>query len=910
MNSPQLASKIGRLGQRWIGKGGLSPHTPPLQSPHTPSFLSLYTPDFLTPTERKSGKYLHDECSFVSLRDVHRLLDVASWFYSKRTDFFPAMDKLLETDPFLTLKKEMKEEDLYNKLSDSVKSIPLYFQSGDSLRSVPLYFQLSDSVRNILLYFQPSDSSSDSVRSILLYFQSSDSVRSILLYFQSSDSVRSILLYFQSSDSPSDSLRSILLYFQPIDSARTFLLYFQPSDSVRSIILYFQSSDSPSDSVRSILLAIGVCYLARLESATRKSYAKAISASICQLMGGKSVTEGVEYLFQQVNMCQDLFTNKVVDPEQHKNIAKNKALKENVFMMIVCIETRIPLFVIGKPGSSKSLSKSMVVDAMKGDASRRKFFKTLKNTYVVSFQCSRYATTSGIVNVFKECASFQDDQDLDKFVSVVVLDEVGLAEDSENMPLKALHPLLENGCVGNEEPAAYKKCAFIGISNWALDPAKMNRGIFIQIGSPNDNELQIIAREICRSSTAVCGHAEQFIGNLAKSYQEICKAKKPEGRDMTEFFGLRDFYSLMKMVVGFARQTGKLNKNQLKHSVKRNFGGFDPDDRKFQPMEIFMRHCPTFEELDNSDDDMPTTDSIGLVQAGLFGTGGTADSRYLLILTENLSVLNVILDEFSAQNLEPEVVFGSRFSDDVSYTQVCHNVYRIKMCMDIGRPVILLNLDDLYESLYDTLNQYFSMWGNKKFVDLGLGTHRVKAFVHDSFRLVLIAEKSKVHSKFPIPLINRLEKHYMSATSLLDEGQKGVRDRLEKWMQKFFNMFPVYMNSQACPMTCESCDTHLSSPYHLVPCHHYIGKCCRDRMTLQQSKTCPKKDCGKALDEDFQWQIDERALKNRQYFEKSNVTSSFIGYSSEMVSLIVKQTSEEVPPLGLSYDKILEEVKA
>ena len=54
--------------------------------------------------------------------------------------------------------------------------------------------------------------------------------------------------------------------------------------------------------------------------------------------------------------------------------------------------------------------------------------------------------------------------------------------------------------------------------------------------------------------------------------------------------------------------------------------------------------------------------------------------------------------------------------------------------MDIGRPVILLNLDDLYESLYDALNQYFSTWGDRKFVDIGLGTHRVKTFVHDDFR--------------------------------------------------------------------------------------------------------------------------------------------------------------------------------
>ena len=34
------------------------------------------------------------------------------------------------------------------------------------------------------------------------------------------------------------------------------------------------------------------------------------------------------------------------------------------------------------------------------------------------------------------------------FVAVVVLDEVGLAEDSPYLPLKALHPLLEDGTEG------------------------------------------------------------------------------------------------------------------------------------------------------------------------------------------------------------------------------------------------------------------------------------------------------------------------------------------------------------------------------------------------------------------------------------------------------------------------------
>ena len=64
------------------------------------------------------------------------------------------------------------------------------------------------------------------------------------------------------------------------------------------------------------------------------------------------------------------------------NIARNQALKENVFMMIVCIELRIPLFLVGKPGSSKSLAKTIVADAMQGDTARFELFKKYKQVDV------------------------------------------------------------------------------------------------------------------------------------------------------------------------------------------------------------------------------------------------------------------------------------------------------------------------------------------------------------------------------------------------------------------------------------------------------------------------------------------------------------------------------------------------
>lgn len=60
------------------------------------------------------------------------------------------------------------------------------------------------------------------------------------------------------------------------------------------------------------------------------------------------------------------------------NIARNTALSENVFMMLVCIELRIPLFVVGKPGSSKSLAKTVVADNMQGERSSSELFKNFK----------------------------------------------------------------------------------------------------------------------------------------------------------------------------------------------------------------------------------------------------------------------------------------------------------------------------------------------------------------------------------------------------------------------------------------------------------------------------------------------------------------------------------------------------
>ena len=80
--------------------------------------------------------------------------------------------------------------------------------------------------------------------------------------------------------------------------------------------------------------------------------------------------------------------------------------------------------------------------------------------------------------------------------------------------------------------------AFIGISNWALDPAKMNRGVMVTRGNPGLEELKLSARGICsnKDKDPVRERLQHYFEPLSQAYMAICK------KQTRQFFGLRDYY--------------------------------------------------------------------------------------------------------------------------------------------------------------------------------------------------------------------------------------------------------------------------------------------------------------------------------------------------------------------------------
>ena len=160
-----------------------------------------------------------------------------------------------------------------------------------------------------------------------------------------------------------------------------------------------KSVDSSIESFELIIatiLALNTCYHVGLQSdQTRKEYREKISEIFMTV--NSLITP--DFILEEINYCYEIFLDEINLPDA---IARNQALKENVFMMIMCVELKIPLFIIGKPGSSKSLAKTLISRKMQGsDRAKSAILNNFKESHLITFQCSPLSTSEMILNTFR-----------------------------------------------------------------------------------------------------------------------------------------------------------------------------------------------------------------------------------------------------------------------------------------------------------------------------------------------------------------------------------------------------------------------------------------------------------------------------------------------------------------------------
>ncbi|RIA81638.1 hypothetical protein C1645_547708 [Glomus cerebriforme] len=453
----------------------------------------------------------------------------------------------------------------------------------------------------------------------------------------------------------------------------------------------YPPSGNPTIITRSYVLALSLCYHSRLyEQDVRKKYRREMG----KILQSHKAYIGENMFATIIREEQEDYINRMQCPP---NTAHNEALLENVLVMIVCILTKIPLFLIGAPGSSKSLAIRLISSNLRGSDSSDKYFRSLPQIYLIPHQGSSSSTSNGIIKVFDKANKYQETTSQQfPVISVVLLDEVGLAETSPFNPLKVLHSLLEPSY-----PATGPTVSVIGISNWRLDNSKSSRALLVQRPQFDLDDLIDTAERLL--NTKVIGPGQRgALEPLAKAYSDYEK----EGQALPNFHGLRDYYALVKRL-----SLNEMTPENIQMALARNFGGTGDNAKLYEDyfgdvLKMFNNHKPWFYKP------IPIEE---LVDSNL----DDSEARHLMVIGKSDSIVNLLSYQLRRRKLDPVVILGSQFPDDkedYSYSVL----RRIMMCVEAGRPLILTDLEMIY---------VFTIYGIK--IILWWGVRKMSNILHE-----------------------------------------------------------------------------------------------------------------------------------------------------------------------------------
>ena len=502
-----------------------------------------------------------------------------------------------------------------------------------------------------------------------------------------------------------------------------------------------------------------------------------------------------------------------------KGIAKNRNLKENIFILFFCIINKIPLITCGKPGRSKTLSFQIIENSLKGSSSKSFFCKQYPKILAYKIQGSLNTTSLEIINIFKKAREAQKNDN--QKIIIVFMDEMGLAEISENNPLKVMHSELE------EED---NKVSFVGISNWFMDASKMNRVIYNVVQDPDENDIIETEIEISKSYDENGENNykkyENIISRISRAYFNFISKKKNENDENQYFHGSRDFYSLIKSIMNdiikYKKELEEKNQNEINvlinriciNNIERNFGGLKNSVNEFKAYfyDGYEIDKNVYNENNNYDVKKCIEENIN-----------DYNSRYLLLITESSlshELVNYILDEINRNNNETTInigndeintnyqkldsikIFnnsfikkkedfkkyysGSKFEADkknILYSNEMLN--KIKYQMETDNILIMNDLETVYPNLYELFNQSYTYLEGKKFVHLG--ESKSLSLVNDKFKVIILVNKNSIKDQEP-PFLNRFEKHIINFSYLLQKEMLELSEEIFSTLKQILNI--------------------------------------------------------------------------------------------------------------------------
>ncbi|CAF1578446.1 unnamed protein product [Rotaria magnacalcarata] len=572
--------------------------------------------------------------------------------------------------------------------------------------------------------------------------------------------------------------------------------------------LKYDENDQP-DAMRCIALSLALIYYFRLPTELDNSKRNDDKTPSREKLGqvlDRTLPDFISTLQGELEKFVNT-ENFLIPP----GVAVNQAIREHIFAIVVCVVTRIPLCIIGDPGQSKTLSFQIVLQNLQGSQlSPKPFCRRLPALDPFFCLGSEYTRSEDVAYVFDRANKREEIYRKIRTDTqcVVFLDEASLP-DEKKMVLKVLHHYLDECQV-----------SFVAVANKSFDAANANRMICVYRSLPSSRDQQVLAYGCLglpittnnRSQTK--SHLDNIIVGLCEGYRRLLV------RDVVpKIFHDRDFIYMLRelrfelpAITSTDDQQTSLNGIQpvaLLHALEDNFNGINQNQFR-SLVELFFqevnKECPNFRLSTGRHNRNIYRDVPNVLQESmkLDSRRRRLYGRYKLIIdeSEDDSAIRLLLQTgiLDSDRNRTTIFRMSDFADDAdNELRSVEILSSIKLCMEIGKTILMVNTSRIHGSLYDVFNQNFSIMATgdtrKIFSKVSIGAKTVDVIVHEDFQCIVHIKRNEL-ATISAPFLSRFQKYSLSISDFyrirlqkLPKAEQEVLKNVEKETQSFIEHF-------------------------------------------------------------------------------------------------------------------------
>jgi len=550
-----------------------------------------------------------------------------------------------------------------------------------------------------------------------------------------------------------------------------------------------------------MLLTIAIVYYVRLDAFYRKKLLGVIGAID---LGTVYEDDTLDKVFLK---AMDLVVNETSVPS---GIALTTGLKENIFVTLICALSRIPLMIIGPPGTSKTLSVNLVTDNANGEQSAKPFYRKFARLQPFHYQCSKASTSKEISSIFQQAIQRQNGLNRKKDQCIVFMDEAGLPEE-EKESLKVLHYYLEG------HMSTKSDVSFVCITNHVLDAAKSNRCVSLLRPEPDSGELISIVFGVLFDSRVAGRPTVHFVecsGERIQSMQfaeQLCAAYTEFLHDNDEFswfetfFGLRDFVHFLKGV----HRASKVSESTLYTSVEtivealeRNLNGVSREHFKAL-VQKFLKSLNIKMYVSQNEATVLLRSTLHVLQEALATSVDDFQyrPRYKLIIdeTEDDSIMRLLSIKSAAagEHSRATTLFKLSGMHEDAELEKLNLVSGVKYAALQGQLAILSQTSEIHECFYDLFNLNFKVFSGRHdedvsfYANISVGGISKPSLVDSGFQCIVHIRLSQL-CNVPAPFLNRFEKFRLGINDVLcariKEADGLLQDIIRKSLDRAYDL--------------------------------------------------------------------------------------------------------------------------